>query len=51
MEAFYDIISFFDNVPEINLSDDLQHYLDAYSLIYLSEDGVEMINHILMENI
>ena len=49
MEAFYQIIAFFDNVPDVNLSEDLQQYLDEYSLVYSSEDGLEMINHILQE--
>ena len=49
MEAFYQIITFLDNVPDINLSEDLQQYLDECSLVYSSEDGLEMINNILQE--
>ena len=41
MEAFYQIITFFDNVPDINLSENLQQYLDEYSLVYSSEDGLK----------
>ena len=49
MEAFYQIITFFDNVPDINLSEDLQQYLDEYSSAYSSEEELEMINHFLQE--
>lgn len=49
MKSFSQIIDFFDNVPDINLPEDLQHYLDEYSLEYASEEGAEKINHIYQE--
>ena len=47
MKAFCQIIEFFDNVPDINLPDDLQQYLDDYLEEYSSKEGIEKINHIL----
>ncbi len=49
MEAFKQIIKFFDNVPDINLPSDLQKYLDDYLEEYLSEEGIERMNHIFEE--
>lgn len=54
MEAFQEIIDFFDNVPDIEIPKDLQEYLDTYLERYANE---EIINNILqardknMENI
>ena len=47
MEAFHQIIEFFDNVPDINLPSDLQQYLDMYLEEYSSEEGIEKIHYIL----
>jgi len=47
MEAFHQIIEFFDNVPDIDLPSDLQQYLDTYLEEYSSEEGIEKLNHIL----
>ena len=47
MKAFCQIIDFFDNVPDINLPNDLQQYLDDYLEEYSSKEGMEKINHIL----
>lgn len=49
MKAFYQIIEFFDNVPDMDLPKDLQEYLEEYSSVYSSEEGTEIINHILDE--
>lgn len=47
MEAFKEIIDFFDNVPDIEIPKDLQEYLDEYLAEYSSEEGQERINSIL----
>ena len=47
MKAFHQIIDFFDNVPDINLPNDLQQYLDDYLEEYSSKEGIEKINYIL----
>lgn len=47
MEAFKEIIDFFDNVPNIEIPKDLQEYLDEYLKEYSSEEGQERINSIL----
>ena len=49
MEAFNQIIEFFDNVPDIDLPSNLQGYLDAYLEEYSNEEGIDKINHILQE--
>lgn len=49
MEAFYQIIEFFDEVPDINLPNDLQQYLDEYVEEYFSELGKERFNQIIEE--
>lgn len=49
MKAFWQIIEFFDSVPDINLSEDLQQYLDVYLEIYSSEEGTKNINNILQK--
>lgn len=47
MEAFKEIIDFFDNVPNIEIPKDLQEYLDEYLKEYSSEEGQEKINSII----
>lgn len=47
MRAFRQIVEFFDNVPDIDLPEDLQQYLDEYLEMYSGEEGVEKIQHIL----
>ncbi len=47
MKAFQQIIDFFDNVPDVDLPEDLQQYLDECSAMYASEAGEEVINDIL----
>lgn len=47
MEAFNEIIEFFDNVPELDISSDLQAYMDEYLNFYSSEEGIETINSVI----
>lgn len=47
MQAFNEIIEFFDNAPEIDIPKDLQEYLDQYLEEYSSEDGIDKINSII----
>lgn len=47
MEAFKEIIDFFDDVPDIEIPKELKEYLDAYLAEYASEDGQEKINCML----
>ena len=47
MEAFSEIIEFFDNAPDIELSEDLKQYMDEYMEFYSSEEGIEKINTIV----
>ena len=47
MEAFGDIIEFFDNVPDLDIPSDLQEFMDEYLDLYSSEEGVEKINAIV----
>ena len=47
MEAFKEIIDFFDNVPNIKIPKDLQKYLDEYLEEYSSEKGQKIINSII----
>ena len=49
MKAFQQIIEFFDNVPDIDLPEDLQQYLDEYLEVYSSEEGTKIINDILQK--
>lgn len=49
MEAFKEIIDFFDNVPNIEIPKDLQNYLDEYLQEYSSEEVQEKINNIIEE--
>ena len=48
MKAFQEIIEFFDNAPNLELSMELQMFLDEYLDYYSSEDGVEKINTIIL---
>ena len=47
MEAFSQIIEFFDNAPEIEIPEDLKPYLDEYLEFYSGEEGIEKINSII----
>ncbi len=47
MEAFGDIIEFFDNAPELEIPSDLQEFMDEYLDMYSSEEGIEKINSII----
>ena len=47
MEAFEEIIDFFDNVPDIEIPKDLQEYLDEYLEKYSSEEWQEKMNSII----
>ena len=47
MEAFGDIIEFFDNVPDFDIPSDLQEFMDEYLDLYSSEEGVEKITFIV----
>ena len=47
MEAFGDIIEFFDNVPDFDIPSDLQEFMDEYLDLYSSEEGVEKITSIV----
>ncbi len=47
MEAFKEIIDFFDNVPDIEIPEYLQKYLDNYIEEYSGEEGQERINSII----
>ncbi len=49
MEAFKEIIDFFDNAPDFEIPKDLQEYLDAYLQEYSSESGIEKMNHMIQE--
>lgn len=47
MEAFSQIIEFFDNAPDMDIPKDLQQYLDEYLEFYSGEEGIEKINSIV----
>ena len=47
MQAFGDIIEFFDNVPDFDIPSDLQEFMDEHLELYSSEEGVEKINAII----
>jgi len=47
MKAFHEIIEFFDNAPELELTPELQAYMDEYLELYSSEEGIENINSII----
>ena len=47
MQAFGDIIEFFDNVPDLDIPSDLQEFMDEYLDFYSSEEGVTAINSLI----
>lgn len=47
MEAFKEIIDFFDNVPDIEIPEDLKEYLDTYIEDYSCEEGQEILKSII----
>ena len=47
MEAFSQIIEFFDNAPELEIPEELKSYLDEYLEFYSGEEGTEKINTII----
>lgn len=47
MQAFNEIIEFFDNVPNFEIPSDLQEFMDEYLDFYSSENGVETINSVV----
>ena len=47
MEAFSQIIEFFDNALDMDIPKDLQQYLDEYLEFYSGEEGIEKINSIV----
>ena len=47
MEAFKEIIDFFDNVPNIEIPKDLQKYMDEYLEEYASEEVQEKMNNFI----
>ena len=49
MKAFQQIIDFFDSVPDMDLPEDLQQFLDEYSEMYTSQEGAEILNDILQK--
>lgn len=49
MQAFKEIIDFFDNVPKLEIPEELQKYLDVYLAEYSSESGIEKIQSVIRE--
>ena len=47
MEAFDEIITFFDDAPDLELTPELKAYMDEYLELYSSEEGIEKINSII----
>ena len=47
MKAFCEIIEFFDNVPELDIPNDLKQFLDEYLEEYSSEGGIEKMHSII----
>lgn len=47
MNAFEEIIEFFDNAPDMELPEDLKQYLDEYLDYYSGEEGRNMINQMI----
>lgn len=47
MEAFQEIIEFFDNVPDFEIPEDLQEYLDKCLEEYSGEEGAERIRKVI----
>ena len=49
LQAFKEIIDFFDSVPDFDIPKDLQEYLDEYLDEYSNDAGIEKINLIIQE--
>lgn len=49
MQAFSEIIDFFDSVSDVDMPKDLQEYLDNYLEEYSSDIGIDKINAIIQE--
>lgn len=49
LQAFNEMIDFFDNVPDIDIPKDLQEYMDNYLEEYSSDTGINKINSIILE--
>ncbi|MDO5402823.1 MAG: MerR family transcriptional regulator, partial [Eubacteriales bacterium] len=49
MQAFSEIIDFFDSVSDIDIPKDLQEYLDNYLEEYSSDSGIDKINAVIQE--
>ncbi len=47
MKAFDEIITFFDDAPDLELTPELKAYMDEYLELYSSEEGIEKINSII----
>lgn len=47
MKAFHEIIEFFDNAPDLELTPELQKYMDEYLDLYSAEEGMEKISSIV----
>lgn len=49
LQAFKEIIDFFDDVPDVDIPEDLQEYLDGYLEEYSGDSGIEKINFVIRE--
>ena len=49
MKAFYEIIEFFDNAPDLDLPIEVKKYMDECLEFYSSEDSAEKINSMIQE--
>ena len=49
MQAFREIIDFFDSVPEPEIPEDLREYLDSYLETYTGERGEEIMRQVIRE--
>ena len=47
MKAFQEIIEFFDNAPDLELTPELQDYMDEYLEVYSSKEGIDRIYSII----
>ncbi len=47
MKAFQEIIEFFDNAPDLELTPELQDYMDEYLEVYSSKEGIDRIHSII----
>ncbi len=47
LEAFQEMVDFFDNVPRLEIPEDLQMYLDECQAFYSGEEGTERIQQIV----